>query len=724
MAGKEAEDGYIDAEVCSSCHADVALSFRHTGMGRSIDRPTRANRIEDYAVRNTVHNRRSGDSYTMVERDGAFYQQRYRQGPDGRRTSPLEERVDYIIGSGDQARSYLHRDPEGRLIELPVTWYQEGGGAWGMTPGYDQVAQKDLHGAVSYECLFCHDAYPARGSWESGSTTGEPVFPASLPLGIDCQRCHGPGRAHVAAARSRSATGAQIRSAIVNPRRLGRDRQLEVCMQCHLSTSRSQDENVSRRFDRTIFSYRPGEPLGDYALYFDRADSEGHRDTFDIADAAYRLSFSACFRRSAMTCLTCHDPHVEEHGQAAQARYLRLCQGCHQSARHTSALPAKADCISCHMPRRRSQYAVHIVLTDHYIQRVKPSGDLTAPLEEPVAGPESDAGLRLFYPERLPHPEDGLYLAAARVRASPGDRSLIAGLEQQLRRLRPAQGRFYLILGEAYAREGDLVDAEHWLEEAHARSPRLRPILEQLVKVLLSEGRYQRARDLLQGVVDTPPADSALVTDLGVACARMGRLDEAEAALRRATAINPQTAQAWNLLGVIALERGNREGAEGDLREALRLQPDLAGANDNLGKLLMGEGDLGQAEYYLRRAVSLEPGEADAHHSLGLLQMVRKDYASSVRELQRAAELDPGDALTRSDLGDVLALAGEEAEAVAAYRQALGLEPAMPQASLGLGGILRRQGEATEARRLCRIALASADDSLREEALRCLQGGR
>jgi len=714
--------GYVDPQICSNCHGDIASSFHSTGMGRSLYRPTVANRIEDYSGKNTVYNRRSDSYYVMVQRDGAFYQQRYQLGPDGRRINLAEERVDYIVGSGDQARSYLHRDAENRLIELPVTWYAENRGYWAMTPGYDQLRQKDFHGPISHGCFFCHDAYPRTSIAESVMESGEPVFPASIPEGIDCQRCHGPGEAHVNAAGNANSTESEIRDAIVNPVRLSRDRQLEVCMECHLSTSGSQDDNVSRRFDRGVFSYRPGQALADYKLYFDQAGDESRKNSFDVVDAAYRLRFSACFKKSAMTCLTCHDPHVEEHGQAAKSRYLKVCESCHQSVRHAAALPAGADCLSCHMPKRRSQYAVHVVLTDHYIQRIKPAGELTKPIDEPDGMSPARGNLALFYPKQLPEsPENTLYLASAELKGNLSDRSRIEQFEKKIEELKPAEAGFYANLGEAYSDVGDLQKAEKWLEEAHRRAPQYRPILEQLVKVLFSQKKYGEAANLLKDSVETRPLDSALFADLGNAYARSGNLDAAEAALGRSLEVNPETAQAYNLLGLIAVQRGNEAQARKEFEEGLRIEPDLAEADDNLGKLLIGYQDPKQAEYYLKRAVTLDPNDADSLHSYGLLLMLEKAYASSAQALRRASTLDPADALTLSDLGDVLSQQGDDTGAAQAYEQALRLQPDLPQANLGLGILLRRRGEIDESKRLCQLASQSKDESIRDAALQCLE---
>jgi hypothetical protein len=150
--------------------------------------------VEDYAKRNRLYHRSSGRSYTMIERDGQWFQQRHQIGFEGKTTNAVETRIDYVIGSGNHARSYLHRTDSGRLIEMPVSWYSENGGYWAMSPGYDRQDQQDLRRAIAFSCLFCHNAYPGSPVAEEG------VFPAELPEGIDCQRCHGPGRAHVEAA--------------------------------------------------------------------------------------------------------------------------------------------------------------------------------------------------------------------------------------------------------------------------------------------------------------------------------------------------------------------------------------------------------------------------------------------------------------------------------------------------------------------------------------------
>ena len=165
----------------------------------------------------------------------------------GRQTNSLERQVTHIMGSGVRARSYLHMTPEGRIIELPVSWYSQER-RWAMAPGYDRPKHPDYSRTLNHRCMFCHNAYPklppqnARPGWDH-----DVYFPEQLPTGIDCQRCHGPGAAHIRAATDGEPLDS-IRNSIVNPRRLGRDRRMDVCMQCHLETTTSRLPGSFRPF--------------------------------------------------------------------------------------------------------------------------------------------------------------------------------------------------------------------------------------------------------------------------------------------------------------------------------------------------------------------------------------------------------------------------------------------------------------------------------------------
>ena len=216
--------------------------------------------------------------------------------------------------------------------------------------------------------------------------------------------------------RPRAPAPEKIRASIVNPARLSPKLRMDLCMQCHLEPTSTAFPALIRRFNRGPFSFTAGEPLDAFELAFDHARGTQHDDKFEIVgSSAYRLRQSRCFLESkdALTCETCHDPHRVPRAEEAARHYEAVCRQCH--AAPFDALvskgmhPASTDCVACHMPRRRTEDVVHVVMTDHLIQRRPPSGDLMAELAErhPTEAEEYRGEVVPYYPATLPPSRSG-----------------------------------------------------------------------------------------------------------------------------------------------------------------------------------------------------------------------------------------------------------------------------------------------------------------------------
>jgi len=722
-APPQVDSGYVDSTACAACHAEIFNSYRLTGMGRSLYRPSPQNMGEDFATHNTLYNHASDRYYTLIERGGKWYQRRHQIGFDGRETNVVEKRIDYVIGSGNHVRTYLTRTAQGTLVELPVSWYAENGGFWAMSPGYDRPGQEDFRRTIIARCLACHTGYPAPGQ-TSNLATNEPRFGDNIPEGIDCQRCHGPGRAHIAAAASGHATPAAIRAAIVNPSRLSRERQLDVCMQCHLETTHFSLPGEILRDPQQPFSYRPGEPLGDSILFFDHAPGTGHDDKFEIAHAAYRLRKSACFRASQMTCTTCHNPHTVVSPEQAATHYTAVCRSCHSSA-HESKMPAgAASCIACHMPRRRAEDVVHAVMTDHYIQRRPPARDLLKPLEESAIEKQSNYQGEVvpYYPAPFPQtPAARLYTDVAQVLDGANLGSGVARLERDLEQFKPTRPEFYVALGDAYVKTNHYAQAIHWFNQALGFEPGFRPALEELGGALIAAGRLEQAAEVLEKATAPPLPNTSALTDLGGVYFLQGNLERATAVLQQALAINPDLPKARRSLALVFIRKGDWTGAEQQLRAAISAQPDFAEAHDSLGNVLARSSQYAEARYHFQKAIAIKSDYAAAHHDYGLLLLRMGSPSEAVNELQTAVRLDLKSARSFMDLGIALAASGRLADAVDAYGNAIRLDADFYQAHFALGQVLLRQGDLVGARAHFEKAAQSPDPRMREAARNLLR---
>ncbi len=457
-------------------------------MGRSV---SVSNSVPDA----TVYHKRSNRYYSV--RAGRM--RRHQNDAQGREVNVVEKTIDFGIGSGNHAVTYIHRSADGRLTELPVSFYALYG--WAMSPGYDKPDHLDFRREVDPACLFCH------------SDSGEPS-----PIG--CGRCHGDGAAHASK---------PTRGNIVNPKRLPASRQLDICLQCHLETASSGFPDSLRHAGRDVWSFRPGEALTSYKAYFDRDDGTGAgNDRFEVNHAGYRLMQSRCFTESAgrMTCTTCHDPHT------AKAR--NACASCHASPHANEATP----CAACHMPKRAAEDAIHVRMTDHKIVRAPK-------FEEPNRkGHDLFSGrLKLFYGSGL------LELAQVRQTIDSG-----RGSEESYRRwvdLEPGSVPALAALGEALMRFGKRTEAVRLLEKARAAGPRNVAVLNALAIHHATEGRLPKAMELLEQARAAKPDHPLTWINLGVTHEAMGSADKARSAYLEAVRLQPDSSEARRRLAAL-----------------------------------------------------------------------------------------------------------------------------------------------------------------------------
>jgi Tfp pilus assembly protein PilF len=571
-----AAPGYVDERSCVLCHGHISRSYQEKGMARAFRRPRAESDIEDFAAPPFVH-KASGQTFQIARRGDRLVFRRWQLDGAGKPVHVLEQPVDWILGSGDHARTYLYQTPGGELFQLPLAWYSQTR-SWAMAPGFDQPDHEGVRRRVRRECVFCHTSYPDLPA--GADAYGSPqTFPPSLPEGVGCQRCHGPAAEHVWLALGGVGVREEIRGSVFNPARLPAGQRDEICQTCHLQPTVVLPG--ARRFGRGDFSFRPGEPLSDYLVQVD-VEEEGRLpvERFEINHHPYRLRQSRCFLESggALSCLTCHDPHQRVPKAKRAAHFRAACLTCHQPVDcklTEKKMPAGAhsadpgDCVSCHMPKRRTQDVVHVVMTDHLIRRQPGGPELLAPLEEttPVL-----TDIRLLGPGAPAGALGEIYRAVAVVRMASTAEAL-RYLEKMLAASRPTE-------------------IDPWLD---------------LAQGLLQRRRFAEAEQTLAGILAKQPSHPLALEWMALARAGQGKADEAIELLRRALSAGAERAETDYNLGRLLQSRGQSREAAVHLERALASRPNLVEGWYHLGELRAAENRTADAITCWRRALEIDP---------------------------------------------------------------------------------------------------------------------
>ncbi len=326
-------DTYVGSRSCAACHPDefaLHSRSRHARTLRPVSGTTLASRLNGLALTDPQYPERL---FRYNVRQGQLWVER-RESGDVERLS-----IDYALGSGEHGISFVtltDRTPNHPdAIEHRMSLFNHGE-TLDITVGQDVGKTEDgivpmgrqLGSALTLKCFACH------------STTNSDQGPLVLDEGtmipdVGCERCHGPGRTHVEAAKRGSA-----RVFLAMPFGLSRWKpgdEIRLCGSCHRLPANVDPEQIA------------------------------HDDPWIVRFPPVGLMQSACFRMSpgALSCSSCHDPHART--STDMAGYESVCLTCHRApSQRSCTVSPGTGCIPCHMPRR--DVLRGMIMTDHWIR--------------------------------------------------------------------------------------------------------------------------------------------------------------------------------------------------------------------------------------------------------------------------------------------------------------------------------------------------------------------
>jgi len=175
---------------------------------------------------------------------------------------------------------------------------------------------------------------------------------------------------------------------------------------------------------------------------------------------------------------------------------------------------------------------------------------------------------------------------------------------------------------------------------------------------------------------------------------------EAEAAARRALALDPSLADAHVSIGVVQMHTGDMHGSIRSLRHAVELNPALALAHNMLARALSTLERHEEALVAAQKSVSLDPLAVMLHTILGDVYYYARQYEKAVLSYRMSIELDPRFASAHTDLARALEALGRFDEARAAYETGQRLAGGIAGPSFGLAHLEAAAGNGAEARRI------------------------
>ncbi|TPW12829.1 MAG: hypothetical protein FD129_1391, partial [bacterium] len=163
-------------------------------------------------------------------------------------------------------------------------------------------------------------------------------------------------------------------------------------------------------------------------------------------------------------------------------------------------------------------------------------------------------------------------------------------------------------------------------------------------------------------------------------------------------------------LGIVLAKEGRMEEAEAAFRRALAADPNDRTAVSNLATAQIRREEFASAESLLVRLLSADPGYTLGWNNLAICHQRQGRMEEALASYGRAIQLQPSDQRSRMNRGFLFLDLQRPVDAEKDFRASLAVAAREPGALYGLASSLEQQGRLDEARQTARLARTLAPD--------------
>ena len=505
-------------------------------MGRSMSLVTHEF-LKVWPSSGALDDKNTGLHFDVYAREAHLFQSEYQLDPKGQEIFRHTRELEWIIGAGENGFGGLVRNGE-YLFQAPLSFYSKAR-RWELSPGYE-LGNAGFNRPILPGCISCHSGRP-NVLPEGNGHFAAPLF---SELAIGCENCHGPGLAHVLAHQVGFENYQGHDSSIVNPAALTPALANNICMFCH----QTGDVRVLKA-GKDYKDFRPGTPLDDTLTILMVPPKRESPPQQDLLEHYYSMTLSKCYRgsRQKLSCISCHDPHVEPSREEAAAYFKKKCLACHTEKSCTLPLQTREhqgepdDCAGCHMQKRAVTDISHSSITNHRI--------LTRP-DEPF--PE------ITFQQTTPALPDLIHLdpTPGKMTVPPPLLVLLQAYGELVEKYPQYLDRYYAVLDQLASS-----DANNLLVQGALGTRDLQ------------NGKYENAVQHLRRAINQVSPKTVLYTELADALLKLDRTEEAVGVLQQATDRDPFNAELRKRLIVQQIQLKDYAGARKQMEDYVQRFP-------------------------------------------------------------------------------------------------------------------------------------------------------